>query len=70
MPLLKAVTGRVSTINSRMSQFLTNYGVYGGGAEMVELTGGNEYACMEARMTTRWGYRRCCGGKVFSMDCS
>ena len=57
MPLLKAVTGRVSTINNQMSQFLTNpgrYGVSGGGTEMVGLTGGKEYAYMEARMTTRW----------------
>ena len=30
---------------------------------MVGLTGGNEYACMEARMTTRWAYRGCGGGK-------
>ena len=69
MPHRKAVTGRVSTINSHMSQFLTNpgrYGVCGGGTEMVGLTGGNEYACMEAKMTTRLAYRGCSAGKRVS----
>ena len=32
----------------------------GGGIVMVGLTGGNEYACVEARMTTRWAYWGCC----------
>ena len=69
MSLLRAVTRRVFTINSQMSQFLTNprrYGVCGGGTEMVGLTGGNEYACMEARLPTRWAYRGSCGGKRVS----